>query len=337
MTSNKPASGQRPRRVTAADVAKVAGVSRSAVSRAFTQGAYIDAEKRALILKAADDLGYQPNALAAGLKGGPSNLVAIFLGDMPNAYDKDVATRLALGLNAAGKWPIMVGGSDDVARHAIENVLRYPLDAMILRSGSLAEDIARSCTKLGVPLISSGRIIDLPGIDSICVRNTDGMRTVTELLLAGGRQRFGFIAGPAEFWSSAQRRAGVIAALDGAGLTLLAEEAGDFSVPGGYEAARRLLERGPFDALVCANDAMAIGAMSYLREIGVSIPDDVAVTGFDNIDMAAWPIYQLTTIHNPIDEMVDSVTGILDRRARDPGKPDETIWLDAALVKRSSH
>jgi DNA-binding LacI/PurR family transcriptional regulator len=337
MTNNKSGSGQRPRRVTAADVADVAGVSRSAVSRAFTEGAYIEAKKRARILKAARELGYQPNALAAGLKGRQSNLVAIFLGDMPNAYDKDVATRLAFGLNAAGKWPIMVGGSDDVARHAIENVLRYPLDAMILRSGSLAEDIAMSCTKLGVPLISSGRIMDLPGIDSICVRNADGMSAIVEVLLAGGRQRFGYIAGPRGFWSSAERRAGVITALDRAGLALQAEEHGDFSVSSGYEAARRLMERGKVDALVCANDAMAIGAMIYLREIGVSVPGDVALTGFDNIDMASWPSYGLTTVHNPIVEMVDSVTSILERRALDPGKPDEMIWLDAPLVKRSSH
>ncbi len=318
-------------------MADVAGVSRSAVSRAFTEGAYIDAKKRALILKAASELGYQPNALAAGLKGRQSNLVAIFLGDMPNAYDKDVATRLALGLNAAGKWPIMVGGSDDVARHAIENVLRYPLDAMILRSGSLAEDIALSCTKLGVPLISSGRIIDLPGIDSICVRNADGTQAITELLLAGGRKRFGYIGGPPEFWSSAERRTGVVTALEAAGLGLRAEEGGDFSVSSGYEAARRLMGRGMFDAMVCANDAMAIGAMIYLREIGIRIPDDVALTGFDNIDMASWASYGLTTVNNPIVEMVDSVTSILERRALDPGKPDEVIWLDAAVVKRSSH
>lgn len=99
------------RRVTAADVAKLAGVSRSAVSRAFTEGAYLAPDKRQLIQKAAQELGYRPNALAAGLQGRRSNLVAIFVGEMANEYDKEVLAKLIAGLNSAGKWPIVIGGS----------------------------------------------------------------------------------------------------------------------------------------------------------------------------------------------------------------------------------
>ncbi|MFO7804898.1 MAG: LacI family DNA-binding transcriptional regulator, partial [Paracoccaceae bacterium] len=91
--------------MTAQDIADLAGVSRSAVSRAFTQGAYIDPGKRARVLKAADDLGYRPNAMAAGLQGARSNLVAIFVGEMANEYDKEVTTALVTGLNGIGKWP----------------------------------------------------------------------------------------------------------------------------------------------------------------------------------------------------------------------------------------
>jgi DNA-binding LacI/PurR family transcriptional regulator len=325
------------KRVTAQEVAMRAGVSRSLVSRAFTDGAYIDPEKRLLVLQAADELGYRPNALAAGLQGGRSNLVAIFAGQMPNDYDKEVLAQLVIGLNRSGHWPIVIGGSEAAARAAVSQVLRYPLEAMILRAGSLDADIVQDCGKLGVPVISSGRVLEMRGVDSICVRNQDGMEKGARLLLQRGRRRFGLIGGPADFASSAARRAGVVAALAEAGLCLVAEAVGGFTVQSGYEAGLDMLRANAIDALVCANDAMAIGAMSALAERGFAVPDDVAVLGFDDIAMAAWPAFNLTTLRNPVDTLVASVLDLLERRARAPDMADQVIYLEAELVLRGSH
>lgn len=315
-----------------------AGVSRSLVSRAFTDGAYIDPEKRLLVLRAADELGYRPNALAAGLQGGRSNLVAIFAGQMPNDYDKEVLAQLVIGLNRSGHWPIVIGGSEAAARAAVSQVLRYPLEAMILRAGSLDGDIVQDCGKLGVPVISSGRVLEMRGVDSICVRNHDGMAKAADLLLREGRRRFGFIGGPASFASSAARRAGVVEALAGAGMTLVAEAAGGFTVQSGYQAGARLLAAGAgIDALICANDAMAIGAMSALAERGLQVPRNVSVVGFDDIAMAAWPAFNLTTLRNPVDQLVAAVLDLLERRARTPDMAEQVIYLEAELVLRGSH
>ncbi|MGV8985908.1 MAG: LacI family DNA-binding transcriptional regulator [Cypionkella sp.] len=327
----------RKKRITAQDIALLAGVSRSAVSRAFTEGAYIDPEKRALVLQAAEELGYRPNALAAGLQGGQSNLVAIFAGQMPNEYDKEVMAKLVIGLNSIGKWPIVIGGTETAARKAVSEVLRYPLESMILRSGSLDDDIVQSCGKLGIPVISSGRVLALRGVDNICCRNQEGMAQGTRLLLDRGRRRFGTIGGPAAFASSKARRLGVAQTLHSAGLEILAEELGEFTVQSGYQAAHRLLAVCQIDALVCANDAMAIGALSALREKGLEVPGAVSVIGFDDIAMAAWPAFSLTTLRNPVDALVTAVVDLLERRAIDPDMPDETIHLDAALVLRGSH
>lgn len=326
------------KRVTAQEVALRAGVSRSLVSRAFTDGAYIDPEKRLLVLQAAEDLGYRPNALAAGLQGGRSNLVAIFAGQMPNDYDKEVLAQLVIGLNRSGHWPIVIGGSEAAARAAVSQVLRYPLEAMILRAGSLDADIVQDCGKLGVPVISSGRVLESRGVDSICVRNQEGMAKGAQLLLREGRRRFGLIGGPVGFASSAARRAGVLEALASKGLALIAEAAGAFTVQSGYEAGQRILASGGrIDALICANDAMAIGAMTALSERGLGVPRDVAVVGFDDIAMAAWPAFNLTTLRNPVDQLVAAVLDLLERRARTPDMAEEVIYLEAELVLRGSH
>ncbi len=325
------------RRVTAADVAKLAGVSRSAVSRAFTDGAYLAPDKRKLIEKAAQELGYRPNALAAGLQGRRSNLVAIFVGEMANEYDKEVAAKLISGLNSAGKWPIVIGGSGQTARDGVSNVLSYPLEAMILRSGSLSADISEACGKLGIPVIASGRILRADGVDNVCCRNREGMAKGTEVLLGQGRRAFGFIGGPDTFAASADRRAGVLDALGAAGLSLHAEETGAFTVQSGYDATLRLGDLNALDALVCANDAMAIGALSALRDQGRQVPEDISLLGFDDIEMAHWPAIQLTTMRNPIEPLVSAVLGLLERRAANPAKPPEMIWLDAEVVLRATH
>lgn len=338
MDQDKLISPKRHRRVTAQDVADAAGVSRSAVSRAFTEGTYLDEEKRQRVRAAALDLGYRPNALAAGLQGGRSHLVAIFVGDMRNAYDTEVVTRLVGALNAIQKWPILIdGGGLSSVKEAMGEVLRYPLDALILRSGSMDPAIARECTKLHIPVISSGRVLNHPQIDNVCCRNQEGSHAAAQLLLDRGRVRFGYIAGPAGYSSSSARQDGMIRALAAAGLTPVAVEQGDFTVEGGLAAAERLFERARLDALLCANDAMAIGALGAARARGIDVPNDLSIVGFDDISMARWPGINLTTVCNPIDIYADKVVELLAARLADPEKPSDVAYIDTHLVLRGTH
>lgn len=337
MTDDSENIPERPRRVTAQTVAEAAGVSRSSVSRAFTPGAYLDADKRKKIHAVAAKMGYQPNALAAGLKGGRSHLVAVFVGNMRSAYDTEFVMALVGELNGLNKWPILIDGGDQSAEKAIQQVLRYPLDALILRGGSMQAEVVAQCSKIGVPMISSGRVVQAAGVDNVCCKNKEGTRLATRVLVEKGRRRFGYIAGPSAYSSSGGRRGGVIDVLDTAGLTLIAEKTGDFTVEAGYRAAMEMLRDNDLDALICANDASAIGALTAARELGIDVPGALSVVGFDDIDMARWPTFDLSTVRNPIDEAVTHVIQLLEQRLKSPRKNSETILIDPHFVPRGTH
>jgi DNA-binding LacI/PurR family transcriptional regulator len=328
------------RRVTADDVARLAGVSRSTVSRAYTPGASVSAEKRERILALGEHLGYQPNLLAAGLnRSSPSNLVAIVTGNLSNFYDNALTSRLVERLNALGKWALVVGGdSEEISSRVVLDVLSFPLDAMVVRAGSLEKKVASQCLKFKVPLVSSGMSLAMENVDSLCCDNGAGARLAVEALIAAGRCRIGYIGGPREMIPEQERYDGFITALMKAGLGPAALERSDFSFAGGYRAAMKLLsgDERP-DALFCCNDAMAIGAINAAREtLKLEIPREIAIIGFDDIEMAAWPCFNLTTVRNSIAQTVDGIMDLLRRRFANPERGAETILLAPTLIRRGT-
>ena len=216
-------------------------------------------------------------------------------------------------------------------------MLRYPLDALVLRGGSMPEALVEQCSKFGVPMISSGRIVDAPRVDNVCCKNAKGTRIATEILLSNGRKRFGFVSGAPSFASSADRRSGMFDTLKRAGLSLIAEAAGEFTVDAGYRASVKLLGEHRLDALVCANDASAIGALTAARDLGVDVPGEMSIIGFDDIEMARWPTFNLSTVNNPIDLSVEHVINLLERRLAEPNKDGETHLIDPFFVPRGTH
>lgn len=328
---------KRNKRVTATDVAEAAGVSRSAVSRAFTPNAYLDAEKRSHIMSTALRLGYRPNALAASLQGKRSNLVAVAAGGMNNLYNAEFTAMLVARLNAAGKWPIVIGGSEAVLEEAILPVLSYPLDALIVRGSSLSKQVFEDCAKLNIPLIFSGRIIEAPFADCVSCRNADGTAQATRQLIAKGRRHFGFIGGPEGLSSSNDRLTGIRQALSEAGLALTALAQSDYTYEGGRDVAGKLLSDHHIDALLCANDATALGALSVARYgLHRQVPQDLSIVGFDDIAQASWPEYDLTTLRNPLDQTIEEILRLLQERLTDPSKPNEQVYIDPQLVQRGT-
>lgn len=144
--SDRDPADRPPRRVTAADVAALAGVSRSAVSRAFTEGAYLTQDKRSRILNAAMQLGYHPNAMAATMTGHRSKLVAVLSGDVQGENDAAFLASLVSALNAADKWPMSIADNARLADETLLSVLRYPLDTLIVRGGSVSAALVERCT-----------------------------------------------------------------------------------------------------------------------------------------------------------------------------------------------
>lgn len=328
------------RRVTAFDVARLAGVSRSTVSRSFTAGAPVSPEKRERILAVAERLGYRPNALAAGLNSRSSNLVAVVTGSLANHYDTVVTGQLVERLSRIGKWAVLVAGSssDPESREILE-VLGYPLEAMVVRAGSVDAETASKCLKLNVPLVVSGRIVDIEGVDSLGCDNVAGARIAVEEMLRTGRRRIGYIGGEPALVSEQERCAGFRSALAEAGMQPVAMEWSDFTFEGGFASASRMLARpGRADALFCCNDAMAIGALNAARDVlGLTVPGDLAIIGFDDIDMASWACFNLTTVRNPIDRTVDEIMRLVVSRLAEPDRRSEMVSLTPALVRRGTH
>ena len=329
---------RRPRRVTASDVAEAAAVSRAAVSRAFAKSAYLDPAKRALILETAKRLGYRPNALAASLQGMRTDLVGIVAGDLAREYDSAFVSVLVSALNASGKWPLVLSGSEALNTRSIRSVFGYPLDAMIVRGGSVPTAAFADAAQLNIPIIFSGRVAQASLADCICCRNQDGARMAIEAMLGRGRRRFGYIGGPADWSSEIERQAGVHEALRDADLRLIGQTHADYTFQGGRDAALQMLKDRDLDALFCANDAMALGALSAARQMpGHQVPETLSIIGFDDIPMAAWPEFDLTTVRNPVRQTVSEILRLLDARLSDPTRDGEVIMIAPELVERGTH
>ena len=333
-------SGARRRRVTAADVARLAGVSRSAVSRSYSKRAYVSREKRERILEAAEILGYRPNALAAGLNSRQSNLVAIVTGNLKNHYDSEIVGRLINRLIGLEKFPIVIGGTTDhVEDSEILELLDYPLDALVVRAGSVTAETAQACLKLQVPLIVSGRILEVGNVDSLCCDNVLGSRLAVGELLDSGRRNIGYLGGDPKFFSEQERALGFLTAMRERRVEPAFMTQSDFSFDGGYQAGMQILKGTALpDAVFCGNDAMALGLLTAARTaFQIRVPNELAIIGFDDIEMAQWPCFDLSTIRNPVDATVDEILLLLESRFADPERPGRTIRLVPELVPRGTH
>lgn len=336
----KPITG----RVTSLDVAALAGVSQSAVSRAFTPGSSISQAKRELILAAARKLNYVPNSIASSLTTRRTNMVAVILGNLDNPFYVMVLKALIDRLQARGTqiltFTVKNGASSD---NALMRVLQYQVDGIILTSAQLSTRMTSMCHDRGIPVVLFNRYI--PGSDASGVRcdNAAGGRLMAEALLNAGAQSFAVLKGDPRGTTSQDRLQGFAERLLEAGIprAKILELEGQSVYTGAHAATLQAFrdERLPIpDAIFGINDAMAMGAMDALRgEMGLRIPEDVMFGGFDNIDEAErWP-YRLTTVRQPVDEMVDETLKLLD--LDNPGaeiEPGIDIKVPGNLVWRST-
>ncbi|WP_144432524.1 LacI family DNA-binding transcriptional regulator [Shimia marina] len=329
------------KRVTAQDVADRAGVSRHAVSRCFREGTYLSEAKRAKIVAVANELGYRPNALAASLKGQNTKLIGIVSGNLSNFYDAQIVSGLVERLSSNGKWPVVLsGGDDDLLQSHVLDVLAYPLEAMILRAGSLDSALSEQCGRLGIPLILSGARPDDRSVgDSVCCENSLGVGLAVKCLHDRGRRRIAYVGGPKHLVSEKERFGGFLGALGAHGLSPVRVVHSDFSFPGGEGAAEELFGAGVRpDGIFCSNDALALGVLSAVRaRFGVAVPDDVSIIGFDDIPMAQWPDFQLTTIANPISSTVEGVMELLTERLANPEAPSRHVAIKPEIILRNTH
>jgi len=326
-------------RATAQQVAEAAGVSISAVSRTFTKDASVSPRMRARVLAAAEALGYRPNRLARGLMTGRTELVGLVSTHFANPAFMDVFGLFARELQRRGLRPLIAnlvedGGADS----ALDMMLQYSVDAVLIATSAPPEGFAESCASAGLPVVHVfGRAGPETAVPAVTVDNAAGGRLAAEAMLARGLTRLAFLGGAATDSSSIDRAAGFAERLAAAGLQPVAVEfAGDYSHEHGRRGTHALLDRHRPQAVFCGDDILALGALDACRERGLAVPGEIGIVGFDDMPLAAWAGYRLTTIRQPMAEMVRHAIDQIAARLADPGHRIEGRLFEIGLVERGS-
>jgi DNA-binding LacI/PurR family transcriptional regulator len=323
---------------SAHDVARLAGVSQAAVSRAFTPGASIAKGTQERIFDAAKSLGYRPNLLARSLIKGESGIIGVIIGIPRSLFLMSALHALSARLSQARKHILVVvtEGRANADAH-VDDMLNYRVDALVLMATSLSSKLARQCREKGIKVVFlSLRSREIKDFNSVTVNNRDGARQIAEHLLRQGYRRLAFMGGPTQFATSHAREAAFNAYLKGQGAAAPIREIGSYDRDGAVLAARNLLSRKSRpDAIFCWNDYMALAAIDVARyEFGLKIGSDLGIAGFGDIEQAAWPSFNLTTYSQPVDPMIQEVAGILLGTHRLQG-PVHTV-VDGVLKPRPS-
>lgn len=310
--------------VTSYDVARAAGVSQSAVSRCFKPGASVAPEKRARIMAVARELGYAPNAIAQGLITRRSGLVAVLISNLTNLYYPEVLAEISRRLDARGMRVLLfaLAAESDVDA-VLAQVWRYRVDGIIAAARLLPAQVAMIAER-ALPLVLYNRMSEGDPVASVCCDSVAGENLLIDRLVAAGHRRFGIISGPADSTVSNERVAAATARLASHGLVPMLVK-GRFDHASGRAGLAALLARsdGGLDALVAANDLMAIGAIEAARAHGLAVPGDLSVVGFDGVGPAEWDSFRLTTIRQPVQRMAEAAVAMLAERIDQPDLPPE--------------
>jgi DNA-binding LacI/PurR family transcriptional regulator len=327
-------------KVTSAEVARRAGVSQSAVSRVFTPGASASKKTVEKVRKAANELGYRPNVLARAMVSGKSRIIGLVVAYLENYFYPEALEKLSKAFQERGYHVLifMAGQTAGNVDEVVDEILDYQVDGIIAASVALSSDLAQRCKAAGVPIVFFNRRQEGRDASAVMSDNRSGGRAVAEFLAAGGHRRIGYIAGWEGASTQVEREAGFVEGLAAHGLSLHAREVGNYVLSEAKDAARRMFDHPDRpDAVFVANDHMAFGVLDVLRgELGLSVPGDVSVVGYDDVPPASWGAYDMTTVRQRANRMVDATVDILLRQI-DLGETNpEQVLIDAPLVIRGT-
>ncbi|ANL36710.1 LacI family DNA-binding transcriptional regulator [Rhizobium phaseoli] len=338
VNDGKAPKKQRMRFVSAEQVAQLAGVSRSAVSRSFTPGGSVAPATREKVLRAADELGYHVNDLARGVLANQSRLVGIVATRPEVGFRAHLAAALAKSLIRRGSIPILIntGQTEDELLAAQKILIGHRAEAIIILSGSPPASFLELAQRNGQPLVVIGR--SEPDADHVRVGNSEASRKAATAFYDSGRRRLAVAGSNTGTPSILERETAFLATAESLGASVTVQRGGDSDYDGGVTAGRALFS-GTIkpDAVFCANDQIAFGLMDVVRqEARLRIPEDVAVIGFDDVPESAWLSYQLTTFRQDPLTMEQRAVALMERRLENPGAPAGYERVIPELVIRQS-
>ncbi len=336
-----PKEGSRDgrKRATSYDVAKLAGVSQSAVSRVYQEGASASKAMRDRVHAAAAELGYRPNAIARGLITQRSNMVAVIISKQTNLYYPEVLVQITQRFSERGIRVLLFALDHESDIDSIlEQMLQYQVDG-VLTAAMMTPKQLKTVESMGIPVVFYNRTLPEELVSSVRCDQEEGERWLVGELIRAGHRSFGIVSGPPDSTVGSERTAGAVEKLREEGITDITTVADNY----GYETGRSCLaklvaERGsPPDAIVAGNDVMAIGCIDEAREnLGLRVPEDISIVGFDGVGQAQYASYQVTTVRQPVGRMTEAAISMLLERIDDPEVSPEKRAFSGMRIRGKS-
>lgn len=325
--------------VTLKEVAERAGVSRSAVSRTFTEGASVSARTRAKVEKAARELGYSPNALASSLTTGRTKLIGLVSNNFHNPIFLEVFDLFTRGLQDRGLRPLLVNLSDETdPANSIRMLRQYSVDGVIVASSTLPPSFAEAFRDAGLPVVHSfGRYTTSPYVHVVGIDNIACGRMAAQALVARGHRCVAFLGGPPGATSTQDRERGFLEELDRhPDIAVSVTHASAYSFDAGRAEMQRLLQATPAEAYFCGDDVLSIGALSAIQDAGLRVPQDIGIIGLNDMAMARWQNIDLTTIRQPLAEIIGASIDLVVATIEEPGRYPETRLFPCRVIERGT-
>jgi DNA-binding LacI/PurR family transcriptional regulator len=327
-------------KVTSIQVARRAGVSQSAVSRVFTPGASASKLTIEKVRAAAEELGYRPNVLARSLITGRTRIIGLVVAYLENQFYPVALELLSRALQAKGYHVLvfMAENASDKISEVMDELLDYQVDGIIMASVAITNDLAARCTAVGIPVVMFNRGQDDARLSEVTSDNVNGAKRATQFLIEGGHKRIAHIMGWQGSSTGRERAKGFELAMEEAGLQPFAMIDGMYKSETAAAVTRELFSvpNHP-DAIFVGNDHMAFAVMDTLRfELGLKVPDDVSIIGYDDVPLSSWPTYNLTTIRQPVNRMVEATVNALLTQIDEPLTPPHKLKVDGPLIIRGS-
>lgn len=326
---------------TIREVAKKAGVSSTTVSHVINHTRFVSEDVSERVRSAMDELGYRPNALARSLRRGETKTLGLIMPDSANPFFAEIAKEIEKTVFSSGYSLILCNTNGDLEREKFytEVLLAKQVDGVIfVAAGDETESLLQLVNRK-LPMVVVDRYFgDLP-VDIVLTNNYLGGYNATRHLIEQGHRRIAVICGPSNVTPSADRVRGYRSAMQDSGLEVDEElvAAGNFDSESGLKCARQLLDvKTPPTAIFACNDLMAIGAVRAVSENGLRIPEDMALVGFDNIELASYTVPALTTIDQREGLLGKTAGEMLIERIQTPSKEHHRVVIDNQLIIRES-
>lgn len=326
---------------TIKEVAKLAGVSSATVSRVFDPKweDKVSESTRDKVLSAAKKLSYYPNAIARSLHVKCTNIVAVVMGTQVGYFFEEIFFEMVKRIQSTGRQ-VLVFSADPAQEleKVVDQVHQYRVDAILIMSSATAKPIVRCFEETNIPVILFDRTVQYPAVRDmsyVCSDNIMGARIAADFLIENGHKTIGYVSGDASVSQSIDRSMSFISRVNELGGTIAAQYEGDYTYGAGQAALEKFIQGPKLDAIFCADDTMAMGVIDKARELGINVPEELSVMGFDNHSVAQLYAYNLTTVGHQNELLFQTVLKALDIVIQNPQERVAKMFSMEVMVRNS--